>query len=128
LPALAFRVAREHGIPVDETAAHADAPAAFGYFSNLARAVEYAHVIDPALDDGYTLIAANAAGVRPSLVRAVYARLIAARPESDGHSLFVEIFDASPPATDESRSPKRPFLRDYRRVWSSTLSGFRRTI
>lgn len=85
LPALAFRAAREHGIPVDEKAARADAAAAFGYFSNLERAVEYTHVIDPALDDGYIMMAANAAGVRPSLVTAVYARLLAARQEADGH-------------------------------------------
>lgn len=30
LPALAFRAAREHGIPVDEPAAHANAANAFG--------------------------------------------------------------------------------------------------
>jgi ankyrin repeat protein len=83
-PALAFRYAREHDIPVDEKAAHADAAAAFGFYSNLARAVEYTHIIDPALDDGYGMIAANAAGLRPSLVTAVYARLLAARQEADG--------------------------------------------
>jgi cbb3-type cytochrome oxidase cytochrome c subunit len=48
-PALAFRAAREHGIPVDEQAAHADAAAAFSFYSNLDRAVEYTHGIDPAL-------------------------------------------------------------------------------
>src|SRR5579863_2743227 len=84
LPALAFRYAREHGIPVDEQAAHADAAAAFGFYSNFERAVEYTHIIDPALDDGYGMIAANAVGVRPSLVTAVYARLLAARQEPDG--------------------------------------------
>ncbi len=98
-PALAFRLAREHGIPVDEPAAHAEAAAAFGYFSNLERAVEYTHIIDPALSDGYGLIAANAVGVRPSLVMAVYARLIAARQEADGHW---ETFDQRPP---QSYSP-----------------------
>jgi ankyrin repeat protein len=98
-PALAFRVAREHGIAVDETAAHADAAAAFGYFSNFERAVEYTNIIDPALSDGYGMIAANAAGVRPSLVTAVYARLIAARQEADGHW---ETDDQRPP---ESYSP-----------------------
>jgi ankyrin repeat protein len=99
LPALAFRAAREHGIPVDEPAAHADAAAAFGYLSILDRAVEYTHVIDPAMDDGYGLLAANAAGLRPSLVTAVYARLIAARQEADGHW---ETYDERPP---QSYSP-----------------------
>jgi ankyrin repeat protein len=98
-PALAFRSAREHGIPIDEPAAHADAAAAFGYFSNLARAVEYTHIIDPALSDGYGMIAAHAAGVRPSLVTAVYARLVAARQEADGHW---ETVDERPP---QSYSP-----------------------
>src|SRR5580658_8943310 len=46
-PALAFRYAREHGIAVDESAAHADAVAAFGFYSNFERAVEYTHFIDP---------------------------------------------------------------------------------
>ncbi|MGP0076456.1 MAG: ankyrin repeat domain-containing protein [Bryobacteraceae bacterium] len=99
LPALAFRAAREHGITVDEQAAHADAAAAFGYFSNFERAVEFTHIIDPALDDGYSMIAANAAGMRPSLVTAVYARLLAARQEADGHW---ETTDERPP---ESYSP-----------------------
>jgi ankyrin repeat protein len=85
LPALAFRYAREHGISVDEQAAHADAAAAFGFYSNFERAVEYTHIIDPALNDGYGMMAANAAGVRPSLVTAVYARLLAAHQEADGH-------------------------------------------
>jgi ankyrin repeat protein len=98
-PALAFRFAREHGIPVDEPAAHADAAAAFGYFSKFERAVEYTHVIDPALSDGYGLIAANSAGVRPSLVMAVYARLLAARQEADGRW---ETLDERPP---QSYSP-----------------------
>jgi ankyrin repeat protein len=99
LPALAFRFAREHGIAVDEMAAHADAAAAFGYFSNFERAVEYTHIIDPALSDSYGLIAANAVGVRPSLVTAVYARLLAARQEADGHW---ETLDERPP---QSYSP-----------------------
>jgi ankyrin repeat protein len=98
-PALAFRSAREHGIPVDEQAAHTDAAAAFGFYSNFERAVTYSHVIDPAMSDGYGMIAANAAGVRPNLVTAVYARLLAARQEPDGHW---ETIDERPP---QSYSP-----------------------
>jgi ankyrin repeat protein len=99
LPALAFQAAREHGIPVDEPAAHADASFAFAFYSNLDRAVQYTHIIDPAMDDGYGLMAACAAGLRPSLVTAVYARLLAARQEADGHW---ETGDERPP---ESYSP-----------------------
>ncbi|HUJ50132.1 MAG TPA: ankyrin repeat domain-containing protein [Bryobacteraceae bacterium] len=99
LPALAFRAAREHGVAVDETAAHAAAAAAFGYFSNLERAVEHAYVSDPASDDALGMIGANAVGVRPSLVTAVYARFLAARQEADGRW---EIGDDRPP---QSYSP-----------------------
>ncbi|MBV8866804.1 MAG: ankyrin repeat domain-containing protein [Acidobacteriaceae bacterium] len=93
-PAMAFRAAREHGIPIDEPAALADAQAAFRFYSNLDRAVEYTYVIDPALGDVYLLLGAEAAGVRPSIVTAVYARLLAARQEADGHW---ETFDERPP-------------------------------
>ena len=99
LPALAFQAAREHGIALDEQAAHADAARGFGFFANLDRAVEYTHLVDPPLDDGYGLLAGNAAGLRPSLVTAVYARLLAARQESDGHW---ETVDQRPP---QSYSP-----------------------
>jgi ankyrin repeat protein len=99
LPALAFRSAREHGIPVDEPAAHADAAAGFAFYSNLERAVEYTYTIDAAMNDANSLLAANAAGVRPSLVTAVYARLIAVRQEADGHW---ETTDVRPP---QSYSP-----------------------
>jgi len=84
-PAFAFQYARDHGIAVDERAAHADAVAAFGFYSNFERAVEYTHFIDPAMDDSYGMLAAHAVGVRPGLVTAVYARLLAAQQEADGH-------------------------------------------
>jgi ankyrin repeat protein len=98
-PALAFRAAREHGIPFDESSAHAQTAAAFGFYSDFDRAVEYTHIIDPPLDDGYGLLAANAAGLRPSIVTAVYARLLASRQEVDGRW---ESADERPP---ESYSP-----------------------
>jgi hypothetical protein len=63
---------REHGIPVDEQAALAEVQTEFRFYSDLARAVEYTYVIDPPLDDGYSLIAANAAALRPSVVTAVW--------------------------------------------------------
>ena len=43
-PALAFRAAREHGIPVNEAIARADAIKAFT-FADLDRAVQYSYVI-----------------------------------------------------------------------------------
>jgi ankyrin repeat protein len=84
LPAMAFRTAREHGIPVDESIAHADAAVAFRGYSNLDRIVQDTDVIDPP-SMGYHLLAGEAAGVRPSLATAAQARLLAARQEPDGH-------------------------------------------
>src|SRR5438094_5263986 len=77
-PALAYRAARERGIPFDETIARADAARAFTY-ADFDRAVQYSWIIEPAVDDGYRLIAADAAGVRPNLSTSVMARLHIAR-------------------------------------------------
>jgi hypothetical protein len=81
--ALAFRSAREHGIPLDEGIARADALKAFTY-ADIDRAIQYSYVIEPAMSDAYKMVATNAAGVRPNLVAAIYARLIASRQGSDG--------------------------------------------
>jgi len=77
-PALAYRAAREHGIPFDETIARADAAKAFTY-ADLDKVIQYSWIIEPAVDDAYRLIAADAAGVRPSLSTAVMARILMAR-------------------------------------------------
>src|SRR5438876_639075 len=82
-PALAYRAAREHGIPFDETIARADAAKAFTY-ADLDKAVQYSWIIEPAVDDAYRLIAAEAAGVRPNLTTAVMARLLIARQNIAG--------------------------------------------
>src|SRR5580765_8360534 len=82
-PALAYRSAREHGIPFDESIARADAAKAFTY-ADLDKAVQYSWIIEPAVDDAYRLIAAEAAGVRPSLSTSVMARLLMARQNRAG--------------------------------------------
>jgi ankyrin repeat protein len=82
-PALAYRAARERGIPVDETIAHADAVKAFT-FSDIDRAIQYSYVIEPAMDDAYRMVAAHAAGVQPNLGAAVYARLLISRQNREG--------------------------------------------
>jgi ankyrin repeat protein len=81
--ALALQAAREHGIPVDENIAHADAAKSFDY-TDLDSAVQYNWVIEPAMDDAYQLVAADAAGMRPNPVTAIYARLLAARQDTAG--------------------------------------------
>jgi ankyrin repeat protein len=82
-PALALRAAREHGIPVDETIARADAVKAFT-FADIDRAVQYLYVIEPAMDDAYRMVAAHAAGVPKNLGAAIYARLLISRQNRDG--------------------------------------------
>jgi N-acyl-D-amino-acid deacylase len=94
LPALAYRDAREHGLAVDEKIARADAAQAFATFADLDRAVEHSHVVDPGIGDAYSLLAADAAGVRPSLVTAVLARFLAQRQKPDGHWVN---YDERPP-------------------------------
>jgi ankyrin repeat protein len=82
-PALAYRVARDHGVPFDEAIARADAAKAFN-FADIDRAVQYTHVIEPSVDDAYRMVAANAAGVKPNLGTAVYARLLISRQNVQG--------------------------------------------
>src|SRR6478609_740285 len=82
-PAHAFRAAREHGIPVDESIARADAATAFSY-ADLDRAIQYTHVIEPAVDDAQRMVAADAAGVKPNLTTAVYVKLLISRQNADG--------------------------------------------
>ena len=82
-PALAFRVARDHGVPLDEAIARADAIKAFT-FADIDEAVQYTYVIEPAVDDAYRMVAAHAAGVKPNLGAAVYARLLISRQNAQG--------------------------------------------
>jgi ankyrin repeat protein len=82
-PALAYRVARDHGVPLDETIARADATKAFD-FSDVDKAVQYSYVIEPAVDDAYRMVAANAAGVKQNLGAAIYARLLISRQNVQG--------------------------------------------
>ena len=82
-PALAYRVARDHGVPFDESIARADATKAFD-FSDIDRAVQYSYVIEPSVDDAYRMVAANAAGLKPNLGAAVYARLLISRQNELG--------------------------------------------
>jgi len=84
LPALAFQAAREHGVPVDETIAHADAVKAFGY-TDLDVAVQFRDVVETTMDLSYALVAANATGLRSNLALQVYARAIAGRQDPKGN-------------------------------------------
>jgi ankyrin repeat protein len=97
LPMLAFRIARERGIPVDEDAVAEVAAKGLRTgpdLSSIDRAVQDPMIIDPADGDGWALIAADAAGIRPNMVTQVYARRIAKWQRPDGHW---PTFDERPP-------------------------------
>jgi ankyrin repeat protein len=83
-PAIAFQVARAHGVPVDEAIAHADAVKAFA-FTDLDAAVQYRDVQETVMDLGYSLVAANATGLEPNLASQVFARLVAGRQDPAGN-------------------------------------------
>lgn len=82
-PAIAFAAARTHGIPIDEGLAQANASRSFDY-SGLDDAVQFAGIVEPALQEGYRLVAAHASGVRPNLATAMLARILMARQREGG--------------------------------------------
>ena len=82
-PSLAFRAARERGVPVNEAIARADAAKAFT-FADIDKAIQYQYVIEPSVDDAYRMMAAHAAGMPPNLGAAIYARLLISRQNADG--------------------------------------------
>jgi len=97
LPMLAFQLARRKGIPVDE--ASAAKVAAKGLMASpdlvsIDHAVQDNMIIDPAPSEGWALISAHAAGLKPNLVTSVYAWRIANWQREDGHW---PTFDDRPP-------------------------------
>jgi len=84
LPALALQEARAHGLSVDEKSAQSTANRAFAMFSSLDDAVQDPFVIDIAVSEGYSVIAADAAGIAPNAVLGTYARRIANHQQEDG--------------------------------------------
>jgi len=64
------------------------------FLADIDAAVRIEQLIDPALSEGYTLLAAHAAGVEPSLTTATYARHIARNQQPDG---YWSTFDGRPP-------------------------------
>lgn len=98
LPFMAFAAAREHGIPVDETAAQTAANTTFGpALSSIDRAVQQPYLIDPGIMEGYIMVGAHAAGVEPSFTTSIIARRLARWQSDDGHW---RIFDGRPPHSD----------------------------
>ena len=83
LPEIPIRLARERGVPVDENVARATTANAFAYLKDLDSAQQGYDYID-VLFDGWALVAARFAGVKPNLTTSASAQFIASRQLPDG--------------------------------------------
>ena len=83
LPEIPLRLARERGVPLDEKVAQATTANTFAYLKDLDSSVQGYDYIDVVFD-GWELVAALAAGVRPSLSTSASAQFIASRQLPDG--------------------------------------------
>ena len=93
-PMLAFAVARERGVRVDEAALQRSIDKNLSYLANFDRALQATHVIDIAMSDALTLLSAAELGLPRSVSTDAYIRLLASRQFPDGHWTA---FDERPP-------------------------------
>jgi len=93
LPEMTLRMARERGVPFDETVAREMTTAAFAGLKDLDAAVQGYDYID-VFSDSWALTSASAVGVEPNLSTAAYAQFIASRQQADGSWPTI---DARPP-------------------------------
>jgi hypothetical protein len=105
-PAIAFKAAREHGVPVNETIAALNASRAFT-FTDIDTAIQFADVIQPTFQVGYRLMAGAAAGIAPNLTTAIEARFLIARQRPGGDWSGLN----SRPPSESSDFANRPCLR-----------------
>jgi ankyrin repeat protein len=84
LPIALATMARVRGIAVDQALAKKNISVGLQGLKSIDRAVQAAQQIDPALDTGNMLVAAEAAGVPKGLVRAAYAAALARWQRTDG--------------------------------------------
>src|SRR5262245_10708564 len=83
LTEITINLARERGVRLDETVARETTAAAFAYLKDLDSAVQGYDYID-VFFDGWSLVAAQAAGVKSTLSMAAYAQVIASQQLPDG--------------------------------------------
>jgi len=83
LPQIPITLARERGVPVDEAVARETTTNAFASFKDLDWVVQGYDYID-VIFDGWTLVAANVAGIKPNLAFSAEAQFIASRQLPDG--------------------------------------------
>ena len=98
LPEIPIKLARERGVPLDETIARETTTNTFAYLKDLDATVQGFDYID-VLFDGWVLSSAQLAGLRPSLSTSVSAQFIASRQLPDGSWPTI---DTRPP---QSHSP-----------------------
>jgi len=96
LPQIPIKLAREHGVPLDEKVAQDTTANTFAYLKDLDSAVQGYDYIDVVFD-GWELIAAKMAGVRPNPSTSAAAQFIATRQLPDGSWPTI---DARPPQSN----------------------------
>lgn len=99
LGAMALESARRHGLRVDENIAQQSSTRDYQMMHDIDGAVRIDQLIDPAIFEGSVLMGAHAAGVKPNLGTAAYARHVARNQLPNGQWL---LFDNRPP---QSHSP-----------------------
>ncbi len=93
LPEMTLRLARERGVPFNETVAREMTAAAFAILKDLDTVVQGYDYID-VFFDSWVLTSASVVGVKPNLSTAAYAQFIASRQQPDGSWPTI---DARPP-------------------------------
>ena len=83
LPEITFKLARERGVPINETVAKEMTPAAFAKLNDLDTVVQGYDYID-VIFDSWVLTSASRVGIKPNLSTAAYAQFIASRQLADG--------------------------------------------
>jgi len=83
LPEIPMKLARERGVPLDEKTSRDTATNTFSYLKDLDAVVQGYDYIDVVFD-GWELVAAYSAGVKPSLSTSASAQFIASRQLSNG--------------------------------------------
>jgi len=94
LPALAFDTARRHGVAFDASRAADGLARGYPALTDLDRAVQATRQVDPSMDAGTLLTAADALGVAPNGATTTFARLLVVRQRADGSWNTI---DARPP-------------------------------
>lgn len=90
IPQIPLTLAVARGVPVDETAAKNTTAATFDFLKDLDGAIQGYDYID-VFFDGWSLVAANVAGVKPNLSTSVLAQRIASRQQSDGSWMTTDL-------------------------------------